>query len=201
MIDIPNNIKLIAVTKGKSIFEINEAISKYNLKFIGESKWQEAKEKIQHLSTNIEKHFIGHIQTNKAKYIVKEFDYIQSVDSVKLAKVINKEAVKINKTVPVLLQINISNDMQKYGFLVSEISDTYQELTQLENINVQGFMAITAKQDISSTREDFKKMKELQNKYSLPELSIGMSNDYQIAIEEGATMVRIGAKLFTDIVS
>ena len=192
---IDNGVKLIAVTKGRKMSDIVSAIDKYQPEAIAESRWQEAKTKIDELPT-IEKHFIGHLQTNKVKYVVSAFDTIQSIDSVKLVEAVNGEAKKLNKKMKVLLQVNVSDDLHKYGFSVQEVSEKMKIVGGLEFVDIVGLMAITARQSEQLTRSDFALMKELQIKSGLPELSLGMSADWRMAIESGATMVRIGSALF-----
>lgn len=198
---MPGSVTILAVTKGVSIDKIIPVLEKKEITLIGESRWQEAKEKIHLLPKNIEKHFIGHLQTNKAQEVVEHFDCIETVDSVKLAKAINGAAVKKNKIMPIFLQINISNDIHKYGILVSEIDSVVHFITELNHLKLIGLMTITADdQSDEKTRSDFRSMKQLQQKYALPELSMGMSNDWQIAVEEGATIVRLGTCLFRDFI-
>lgn len=194
---IPRPVTIMAVTKGVSVNKILPILKKESITLIGESRWQEAKEKIHLLPKNIEKHFIGHLQTNKAQEVTEHFDCIESVDSLKLAKAINTAAVKQNKIMPIFLQVNISNDVHKYGISVSEINSVVHSITELNHLKLTGLMTITADdQSSEKTRSDFRSMKQLQQKYALPELSMGMSNDWKIAIEEGATIVRLGRALF-----
>lgn len=192
-----NTYRVMAVTKGVSIDNILQILKEKNITLIGESRWQEAKEKIHLLPKNVDKHFIGHLQTNKAQEVVEHFDCIESVDSVKLANAINNAAVKLNKIMPIFLQINISNDDNKYGVQVSQIDSVVHSIMELENLKLTGLMTITADdQSDEKTRSDFRAMKQLQQKYTLPELSMGMSKDWQIAVEEEATIVRLGRALF-----
>lgn len=193
--------RIMAVTKGVSIDKVIPVLEKKEITLIGESRWQEAKEKIHLLPKNIEKHFIGHLQTNKVQEVVDHFDCIETVDSVKLAKAINVAAMKQNKVMPVFLQINISNDEHKYGIPVSEIGLVIQYIKELKHLSLIGLMTITADdQSNEKTRSDFRSMKQLQQKYALSELSMGMSKDWQIAIEEGTTIIRLGTCLFRDFI-
>lgn len=205
--DINSQAKIVAVTKNQSLEKIKEAVNS-GIKIIGESKWQEFEKKyvetrcIASIQNNnkIKFHFIGTLQTNKVKYIVKYFDCIQSINSLRLAKKIDSECKKINKFINGMIEINISNDQNKSGILPEELDSIIQKIALLKNIKLIGLMTITARENEEETRKDFKKMKKLfdqyKKQYYLTELSMGMSNDYQIALEEGATMVRIGSAIF-----
>ncbi|EKD76262.1 MAG: hypothetical protein ACD_43C00171G0001 [uncultured bacterium] len=186
----------MAVTKTVSIERILKVLQEQSITLIGESRWQEAKEKIAHLPSGIEKHFIGHLQTNKAAEVVAAFDCIETVDSIKLARVINHAAAALNKTMPIFLQVNISDDQAKYGFVPKELEQVVATVKAMPNIRLDGFMTITAQQDKEITRSDFTCMKILQQKFDLKELSMGMSADWKIAAAEGATIVRLGTALF-----
>lgn len=188
--------RIMAVTKNVPIERILPVLSKLKIDLIGESRWQEAKEKLPFFPAGVEKHFIGHLQTNKAKEVVEAFDCIGTIDSVKLAVIVNQAAAGLNKTIPIFIQVNISNDTFKYGFLPKELANVIEQIKQFEHLELIGLMAITAKQNKKQTRRDFRAMKELQIKFGLAELSMGMSNDWKIAIEEGATIVRLGSALF-----
>lgn len=197
-------IKLIAVTKNRSVQEIVAMIERLHPFAIAENRWQEAKANWRDLESPlrnnaqpIEKHFIGHIQTNKAKQIVQAFDFVQSVDSIRVAEVMDREAAKQHRTLRVLLQVNVSSDPNKYGFAVEDTAPALQHIRlHCVQLNVQGIMTITAQQDDFKTQQDFRRMKELQRALRLPEVSMGMSRDWRMAAEEGATMVRIGRALF-----
>jgi len=199
--------KIIAVSKNQPLSKILEAIDA-GITCFGENYIKEAKEKFEKVpketQKKIEKHFIGHLQTNKAKDAVKLFDVIQTVDSVKLAKELSKQAQKIDKKeLNILLQVNISNDPDKYGFKESEIKQALTEISNLPNIKIIGLMTIL-KFDLNAAEihREYKKMKNLFDSLkNLPNidlkyLSMGMSNDFKIAIEEGSNMVRIGTKIF-----
>ena len=148
-------------------------------------------------------HFIGHLQSNKVEKVVGYFDYIHSVDSLKIAISISNAACRLNKRVRVLLQVNNAREVQKYGYAVEELDKDFSEILKLEGLEVVGFMNMAPLgatdselksifSDLRKIRDDFEKRFNVK----LPELSMGMSDDYQIAIEEGATMIRIGRKLF-----
>lgn len=190
------SVRIMAATKFHPIDKILPILAEKQIDLIGESRWQEAKEKLPLLPAGIEKHFIGHLQSNKAKEVVEAFDVIESVDSVKIAEALNKAAQTYRKILSVFLQVNISDDPKKFGFKPDELSGVIAAVRNLNSLKLVGLMAITAKQSVEATRADFKKMKALQVQFSLPELSMGMSDDYEIAIEEGATIVRLGTALF-----
>lgn len=199
------NVKLVVVTKNRSLEEIQAALS-VEKNIVGENRIQEAAKKFPFLPKTIEKHFIGHLQTNKVKQAVQLFDMIESVDSLKLAHALNKEALNQKRMLPILLQINISNDPQKYGFRKEEVRDALTEISRdCPALRVQGLMTIVFfEHEIEKTRPYFKALHDLfedLKKNPIPgikmnELSMGMSHDYPIAIEEGATMVRIGSAIF-----
>jgi pyridoxal phosphate enzyme (YggS family) len=203
----PYTPKIIAVTK---YFGIDAMISAYEagLRDFGESRALEAIEKINSLPNEIKEnskfHFIGHLQTNKVNKVVCNFDVIHSVDSLKLANVISEEAVKYGKVQDVFIQLNNAGEEQKYGFSKDELVKDFEEILKLKGLNVLGLMNIAPLQvgedELSKLFEDIKQTQiELVNKNNceLKEISMGMSNDYQIAAAHGATMLRIGRKLFS----
>ena len=177
------------------------------LRDFGESRAVEAVHKINNLSIDIREksrfHFIGHLQTNKVKLVVANFDYIHSVDSLKLAKVISEEAQKIGKVQNVLVQINNADEEQKFGFSKAEIFDIMPEILELPSIHVAGVMNMAP---IDATEEEldelFGEIYQIRNSLAekfgcdLKEISMGMSRDYPVAVRHGATMLRIGRKLF-----
>ncbi|WP_135611613.1 YggS family pyridoxal phosphate-dependent enzyme [Methanococcoides sp. AM1] len=196
------SIKLVSVTKTIDPDRINESI-KAGATIIGENRVQEFEDKCDEILP-CEKHLIGHLQTNKVKKAVHHFDVIQSVDSLKLIQDIDKKAKDIDKVQKVFLQINIGNEPQKFGFGSDEIGQVLTEIHSLKNVDVKGLMCIPPYVSPEQTRSYFKKMKALfdemkqvdQDNIDIQELSMGMSNDYRIAIEEGATMVRVGSAIF-----
>lgn len=202
-----NKVKIIAVTKYAGWEQITEA---YNLGInnFGESYVQDALKKLSEHKLDEFKnivwwHFIGKLQKNKAKFAVGNFSLIQSVDSVELAKLINKVAIQKGATQNILLQVNISNEEQRVGFKKDILKNNLCELLELKNINIEGLMTIAPNtNDTSSVREHFLELvtlKDYLNKdfnVNLKEVSMGMSNDYKIAIECGSTMIRIGRALF-----
>ncbi len=196
------NTKLVCVTKTVNAQRINESI-RAGATIIGENKVQEYEDKCDELLP-CEKHLIGHLQSNKVKKAVQLFDVIQSVDSLKLIQEIDKKARAINKIQKIFLQVNIGNEPQKFGFADNEIAWVLTEIHTIKNIHVQGLMCIPPFESPEETRSYFKRMKvlfdEMQQKkhdnIDIQELSMGMSSDYRIAIQEGATMVRIGSSIF-----
>ena len=202
----PYKPNIIAVTK---YFDETAIIDAYNagLRDFAESRVVEAVRKIDNLPSEVRNnsrfHFIGHLQTNKVRKVVGKFDYIHSVDSARLAKVISDEAQNIGKTQNVLLEMNIAGEEQKYGFSEKEIFDEFTSLKELPNINIAGLMCMTPLGASEKTQDEvFSEIVELkqklENKFNckLKELSMGMSQDYKEAAKYGATMLRIGRKLF-----
>jgi len=204
---VGDKAKIIAVTKKRTVSEIEEAIEA-GITDIGESRLQEAKEKIPNLPDGITKHFIGRLQTNKAAEVVRLFDVIQSVDRVELAQKISQECGKIGKTMPVMIQVNTSGEPQKGGVKPDELMELIEKASELPNIRIEGLMTIAVNSDndeqvrkcFRSINEKFQNAKcECEIRIANCEmqwLSMGMSGDYKIAIEEGANMVRIGGGIF-----
>lgn len=203
----PYTPKIVAVTK---YFGVDAIIDGYQvgLRNFGESRAVEAIEKINSLSSEIKEnskfHFIGHLQTNKVNKVVCNFDVIHSVDSLKIAKAISDEAVKIGKVQDVFIQLNNAGEEQKFGFSKQELLENFEEILKFEGLNVLGLMNIAPleanNEELENLFEDIKETQiELVKKYNctMKEISMGMSNDYQIAVKHGATMLRIGRKLFS----
>lgn len=204
--ELPKNVKLVAVSKTKPDADILEA---YNAgyKIFGENKVQELADKYDRLPKDIEWHFIGHLQRNKVKYLAPFVHLIHGVDSLKLLKEINKQATKNDRVIDCLLQFHIANEKAKFGFYKEEVFELLQspEFQNLKNIRIVGLMGMaTYTDDENLIREEFANLKryfeEIKDKYlsdnSFSELSIGMSADYKIAIEEGSTMIRLGSSIF-----
>ena len=193
----------IAVSKTKPVDEI---LRIYNLghKEFGENKVQELIEKYDKLPKDIKWHMIGHLQTNKIKKVIPIISLIHSVDSLKLLKKINNEAIKINKVISCLLQINISNDNTKFGFTSDQIREIFNNeiIKDFKFIRIKGLMGMaTFTENKNQIRIEFKNLKkifdEMKTKYpELKIISMGMSGDYKIAIQEGSNMIRIGSKIF-----
>lgn len=189
--------KLVAVSKTKSNEDILKAYE-LGIRDFGENYVQELVTKMDSLPKDIKWHMIGHLQTNKVKELIKRNIYlIESVDSIKLAKEINKEAIKNNKTINILIEVNIANDINKTGCNKEELDVFINEVNRLSNINLKGLMAIAPNtEDTKLIRKSFKEMRLLKEKYNLELLSLGMSNDYKIALKEKTNIVRIGTKIF-----
>lgn len=200
-----SKVKIIAVTK---YVDENKIIEAYNagLRDFAESKVQDAEVKRQKLPEEINKnstwHFIGHLQTNKAKKVVGNYDYIHSVDSLKLAKYLDATAKEKKMVQKILLQVNIASEETKSGFEINELKEVFKEVISLNSLEICGLMSMAPFSDNEQLlRSVFRKVKELrdylqvQYNYNLPELSMGMSNDYKIASQEGATMIRLGQVL------
>ena len=197
----PEEIKIMAVTKTVNPILVNVAI-KEGIFLLGENKAQEFLEKYDsYLKENVEFHFIGHLQSKKVKQIIKIVDTIESVDSFNLAQIISKEAKKINKTIPILLEINIGDEESKFGFKKNELLKNIILISKLENLKIKGLMSIPP---IKNVEQYFKQMQtiyiDISNKkidnVDMNFLSMGMSNDFEKAIFYGANIVRIGSFLF-----
>ncbi len=188
-------VKIIAVCKTFEMDKILPLIDSGHIHF-GENKVQEAQNKWQDMlskNKNVKLHMIGKLQSNKVRHAVKLFDYIHSVDSMKLAKKINLEQKKVNKNIGLFIQVNIDNEDQKNGVAISELESFHEQLVQM-NMNVIGLMCIPS---LNSELEiAYDKMQKMKNKLGLAELSMGMSFDYLKAIKFGSTFVRIGSKIF-----
>ena len=203
--NINYDIEIVAVSKYASLETIKEFLS-LNLDLpLAESKAQSLRDRAGELENfkNIKWHFIGRIQSNKIKYIVKFADLIQSVDSIEIAEIINKEAEKNNKIQNILLQFNISAESQKGGFNLSDYKKVYQNILKLENIKIKGLMGVASNSDDSNLIEnEFESLNKIYNdinfefsKNKISILSIGMTSDYHLAIKHGANMIRIGSGL------
>ena len=200
----PSEITLMAVTKTVSPEKINEAV-RSGCTLLGENRVQELLEKYESYDKNAEIHFIGSLQTNKVKYIVDKVTMIESVDSIKLAEEIEKRCAKIDKIMDILLEVNIADEESKSGFSAEEILFVSEKIKDFPHLRLRGLMTIGRfGAEIEETREYFAKMrnllvdiksKNIDNIY-INILSMGMSSDYELAVAEGATIVRIGRGLF-----
>ena len=197
-------VTLIAVSKTKPEEMIQE-IYDLNQRDFGENKVQELTGKYPVLPQDIRWHLIGHLQQNKVKYIVDKVCLIHSVDSLRLAETISKEALKHGCKVPVLVEVNVAEEESKFGVKTEEASSLVEAIAQLPGISVQGLMTIAPYvADPEENRPVFRKLKELSvdigekniNNVTMSVLSMGMTNDYEVAIEEGATMIRVGTGIF-----
>ncbi len=200
----PAEITVVAVSKTRPIEDILTAILA-GMSNIGESKLQEAQAKLSGMQRDFVLHMIGHLQTNKVKAAIDLFDIIDSVDTIKLARLINEEAQKQQKNVPILLEINCSREEQKYGLAPEETLEVAAEVAQMKNLDLRGLMTVAPfVEDESLVRAAFSELRELFGsiKTAIPgmrefkQLSMGMSDDWELAVAEGSTMIRIGRALF-----
>jgi pyridoxal phosphate enzyme (YggS family) len=205
--NLPEKVQLVAVSKTKPIEDILEAYNSGH-KIFGENKVQDLVQKYEQLPKDIEWHFIGHPQTNKVKYIAPFVHLIHGVDSLKLLKVIDKEAKRNNRQIACLLQFHIAEEDTKFGLTIVEAREIFdsKEFKSFENIIVAGVMGMATYTDnVGQIRNEFKTLKTIFNTLKIEyfsatenfsQISMGMSEDYQIAIEEGSTMIRVGSKIF-----
>ncbi|MDX9871198.1 MAG: YggS family pyridoxal phosphate-dependent enzyme [Clostridia bacterium] len=200
----PDGVRIVAVTKTQPV-EILQAAREQGITVFGENRVQELLQKQTALSPGIEWHLIGTLQRNKAKFVVGRAALIHSVDSAKLARTISMEALATGVTQDVLLQINIAEEPSKHGFSAEDILTEIKEISALKGIKVKGLMTMAPYTDEpESVRFVFKKLKDLSKRIAelhLPgiemrELSMGMSNDFAVAVEEGATLIRVGSRIF-----
>ncbi|MBI4744385.1 MAG: YggS family pyridoxal phosphate-dependent enzyme [Actinobacteria bacterium] len=198
------DIKLVAVTKSVSVSRINEAIS-FGIKEIGENRAQEAVEKYNQIGDRVKWHFIGHLQKNKVKHIIKFVDLIHSIDSIELAEKVNKCAEEEGKIQKVLVQVNIYKENTKKGFTsYDEIANFLKESFYFKNLSVEGLMTIApffkepedTRPLFAEVRNIFHRLKKEIEGLKMNYLSMGMTNDFEVAIEEGANLVRIGSGIF-----
>lgn len=204
---LPSSVSLVAVSKTKPVGDIEKA---YNAgqRIFGENRVQEILNKKDLLPSDIQWHLIGHLQTNKVKFVVPFISMIQSVDSLKLLLLINSEAKKINRVIDCLLQIHIASEETKFGFSMCDLSESLhsEDVTYLKNVRVCGVMGMATftpdkdqvKKEFSYLKKCFRSLKDNYFSYNedFKHISMGMSGDYKAAIEEGSTMVRIGSLIF-----
>jgi len=198
----PSSITLLPVSKGQPP-EAVRAVADLGPHVFGESKMQEAKAKISLCPGRLRWHMIGHLQTNKCRDAVHFFEMIQSVDSLALAGEINKRCDQAAKTMPVLLEANIAGEASKFGYRPDALLNELEEINALRRLEIQGLMTIAPwTQDPEKARAIFRQLRELKQRCEqvlgapLPHLSMGMSGDFEVAIEEGATIIRVGTALF-----
>jgi pyridoxal phosphate enzyme (YggS family) len=192
----PADVLLIAVSKTVDLERIREAVAA-GAPALGENRVQEAKDKVDALGHPVPWHLIGSLQTNKARDAVRIFDCIHSVDRIDLAREIDRRAGAIGRTLDVLLQVNVGDEPQKGGAPPDDVKRLLDESAALANLRVVGLMAIPPHvDDPEATRPHFRRLRELREALGLRHLSMGMSADYPVAIEEGATMVRVGTSVF-----
>ena len=196
------DVELVAVSKTVPVEYIQEAIDA-GITLFGENRVQEAKEKWKALKNPARCHLIGHLQTNKVKDAVRIFERIHSVDSLRLAEEINRRCMSFSKIMPVLVQVKVSPEETKSGIEMEKVAELIREIRKLDNLRLDGLMTIPPYfTDPEDSRPYFHRLVECRNELEnqgygpLPELSMGMSNDFEVAIEEGATFVRVGSALF-----
>lgn len=200
----PEDITLIAVSKTKPLSNIEELIT-IDVEDFGENKVQELCDKFENVSKPVRFHQIGHLQTNKVKYVVDKAYMIHSLDSIKLAKEIQKEATKKNVIAQVLIEVNVAQEDSKFGLKLEEVIPFLEEIKDYDHIHVNGLMTIAPfVDDPEENRPIFRALRQLSldiickniDNIDMNVLSMGMTNDYKVAIEEGATMVRVGTAIF-----
>ena len=200
----PDDILLLAVSKTKPVEQIKEAVS-YGLTSLGENKVQEIMDKYEPMGEGIHWHLIGHLQTNKVKYIIDKVDMIHSVESIRLAEEIEKRAAAKDKVMDVLVEVNIAQEESKFGIPVDAVESFLQELSNFPHIRVRGLMTVAPfVENPEDNRGYFRKMRQLLvdinakkiHNINMDVLSMGMTGDYMVAIEEGATIVRVGTGIF-----
>ena len=197
-------VLLVAVSKTKPVEMIEEIMAAGIVEF-GENKPQELRDKYEVLPKNLHFHMIGHLQTNKIKYVIDRAVLIHSIDSIRLAEAVNAEAKKHYRIMPVLVEVNVAQEESKSGFLVEETEEAIREIAKLSNIRVEGLMTIAPfVENAEENRQYFVKLRKLSvdiaakniDNVTMHHLSMGMTGDYEVAIEEGATMVRVGTGIF-----
>lgn len=190
----PQTVRLVAVTKEHPVSEIQDRVLRYGRFPLGESRIQEALPKMDELEA--EWHFIGPLQRNKAKFAVR-FELIHSIDSVRLAETVARKAMENRKVQRVLLELNLGREPQKHGFLEEELPEALAQIRVMEGLRVEGLMTVAPyTEDPETVRPIFAKLSRLADLYQLPERSMGMSGDFEVAVEEGATLVRVGRAVF-----
>lgn len=197
--NIPDNVQLVAVSKTKPNSDILEAYNS-GQRIFGENKVQELAAKFEELPKDIQWHMIGHLQSNKVKYIAPFISLIHGVDSLKLLKEIDKRAAQNNRIIDCLLQVHIAQENTKFGFGINEVISALEEANNFENIKIKGLMGMaTFTNNEDQILQEFESLEKLFNSIKNEEintLSIGMSGDYKLAIKKGSTMVRVGSAIF-----
>jgi len=200
----PDSVKLVGVTKTVDLDRIKEAVSA-GLQLLGENYVQEARNKVDQFGGRVSWHFIGRLQTNKAKYAVKLFHMIETVDSIKLAVELNRRAQPLGRVIPVLIQLNLAAEQTKGGLKPSDCLPLIHQIAELEHLRVRGLMTMPPFfNDPERARPYFRQLRELSEEIraagvpgvEMAQLSMGMSGDFEAAIEEGATLVRVGTAIF-----
>lgn len=200
----PKEVTLVAVSKTKPVELLKEAYDA-DARVFGENKVQEIMDKYDKLPDDIQWHMIGHLQRNKVKYIVDKVAMIHSVDSVRLAETIEQEAAKHNVRVPILIEVNVAEEESKFGVKTEEVLPLIRQISEFPHLEVKGLMTIAPYvENPEENREIFRQLKKLSvdiaakniNNITMSVLSMGMTGDYEVAVQEGATMVRVGTGIF-----
>ena len=200
----PEAVDLVAVSKTVDLPRIREGIAA-GIRILGENRVQEAEEKISELGRSVSWHLVGHLQTNKAKLAVSLFDLIHSLDSLRLAEALERQAIMQGKAVPVLVEVNLAQEESKSGVMPEDVIPLLRSCSSMSHLHVMGLMAVPPfLEEVEEVRPYFRRLRELAGKISalqierveMRHLSMGMSHDFEIAIEEGATLVRIGTAIF-----
>jgi hypothetical protein len=197
------DIRIVAVTKYVSVDKTREVLDS-GLEHIGENRWQDAKEKWEQLGSRGTWHFIGHLQTNKVKYVLGKFQYVHSLDRLSLAEELEKQLANANQTLNCFLQVNVSGEESKFGLAPEQLLPFAKRIEPMKHLRIVGLMTMAPFADEPErTRPVFRGLRQLRDElnkqgifdYEIPHLSMGMSNDFEIAIEEGATWIRLGSVL------
>lgn len=200
----PGEIKLVTVSKTVEPARIREAIEA-GVTILGENYVQEARRKIEEIGHGIQWHMIGHLQTNKAKYAVTLFDYVHSIDGISLAREINRRAAQKGRRVRALVEVNLSGETSKFGIAPEDVMELIRQVASLKHISIEGLMTMPPYfDDPERARPYFVELRKLRDRVKgeeiegarMDELSMGMSGDFEAAIEEGATMIRVGTAIF-----
>lgn len=201
----PDEVTLVAVTKGVGLDRVLEAVAS-GVTHIGENRVQEAEAKFPHLPPGVVRHMVGHLQRNKAKIAVRLFDLIHSLDSLRLAEELNRRALEAGRIMDVLVQVNVSGEPTKYGVSPEEVEALVKNMASLPGLRLRGLMTIAPiVEDPEQARPYFRRLRQLGDvilsaandlKLERLELSMGMTDDFEVAVEEGATIVRIGRAIF-----
>lgn len=200
---LPDEITLVAVTKTVPAETVQELIAA-GVSHIGENRVQEAREKFPQLSSRVSRHLIGHLQTNKARMVPELFDWVHSIDRERVALELDRRAAAAGRELNVLLQVNVADEKSKYGIAPAELPSLAKTVARCEALNVRGLMTMAPlTDDVDRIRSVFRRLRELADelreraidRVHMEHLSMGMSNDYEIAVEEGATMLRIGSAI------
>jgi pyridoxal phosphate enzyme (YggS family) len=196
------SVTLIGVTKTHPTETVDFAL-RSGLQHVGENKVQEARGKIEQIGARGIWHLVGHLQSNKAKLAAHLFDQVDSIDSLEIAQTLHQHAAELGKHLPVLLQVNVAGESQKFGLRPGETAAVAEAVNQLSSLELRGLMTIPPlAEEAEESRRYFRELRELRDQVEketglhLPELSMGMSHDYEIAIEEGSTQIRVGTSLF-----